>query len=326
MDTIIKDYLLSLKLEAPQRYKNMTVFPLLTALDGGPDYMTLKEALEKSILLVTEVSSGGSVPELKVTNKAALSVLLLDGEELAGAKQNRVLNTTILIKGNSDVVIPVSCTEKGRWAYVSSSFHDSDTVMSPRLRSEKARTVATSLSSTGQYRSDQGTVWEGIDEMAEKAATVSRTGAMKDIYEQKKKDLDEYLRAFRYVPGQKGFLVFNGAEPAGLDFISREKAFEALFPKMIKSYAMEAVLEDKKDETGIGPGSAEEFIKETAECGEKKYDSVGQGHDYRYESKAVVGSALAVDEKVIHLAFFRVRDSDKSGEMASTRRRVRFRL
>jgi len=326
MDTIIKNYLLSLKIEAPQQHKNMTVFPLLTPLDGGPEYMTLKEALEKSHLLVTEVSSGGSVPELKVANKAPIPVLLLDGEELVGAKQNRVLNTTILINEKSEVVIPVSCTEKGRWAYVSPAFRDSDTVMSPSLRKEKARTVATSLSSTGQYRSDQGTVWQRIDEMAGKADTVSRTGAMKDIYEQKKKDLDEYLQAFRYVPGQKGFLVFSGGGPVGFDFISKEKAFETLFPKMVKSYAMEAVLEDKKDETKVDPVQAEGFLKEAAECGEKAYDSVGRGRDYRYESKTMVGSALAVDDKVVHMAFFRVLEGDKTGEMASTRRRVRYRL
>ncbi len=326
MDTIIKNALFSLKLEAPQKHKAVTVFPLLTSVDGGPDYITLKEALEKSHLLVTEVGSGGSVPELKVTNKASLPVLLLDGEELVGAKQNRVLNTTILINKKSEVVIPVSCTEKGRWAYVSPAFRDSDTVMSPGLRSEKARTVAASLSSTGQYRSDQGTVWEKIDEMAKKAETVSRTGAMKDIYEQKKKDLDEYLQAFRCIRDQKGFLVFRGGEPVGFDFISREKAFEELFPKMVKSYAMEAVLEDTQDEKDVEPGLAEGFIKEASECSEKTYDSVGSGRDYRYESKTMVGSALAVDDSVIHMAFFRVSESDKTGEMASTRRRVRYRL
>jgi hypothetical protein len=326
MDTIIKNYLFSLKLEAPQQHKNMTVFPLLTPLDGGPDYTTLKDALEKALLNVTEVSSGGSVPELKVLNTAEISVLLLDGEELVGAKQNRVLNTTIMIKEKSEVVIPVSCTEKGRWAYVSKAFHDSDTVMSPSLRSEKARTVATSLSSTGQYKSDQGTVWQKIDEMAHKADTVSRTGAMKDIYEQKKKDLDEYLQAFRCISGQKGVLVFSGGQPVGFDFVSKEKAFEGLFPKMVKSYAMEAVLDDKKDETRVDRERAEGFLKEAADCDEKKYESVGRGHDFRYESKTMVGSALAVDDKVVHMAFFRVSDADKTGEMARTRHRIKFRL
>src|SRR4030042_1024186 len=196
MDATIKNYLLGLKPEEPQRHKNISVFPLLTPLDGGPDYTTLKDALEKALLSVTEVSSGGSVPELKVINTADTSVLLLDGEELAGAKQNRVLNTTILIKEKSETVIPVSCTEQRRWSYVSEAFHDSDTVMSPKLREEKARTGATSLTSTGQYRSDQGTVWRSINEMAAKAGTVSETGAMKDTFEQKTAELGEYLAAF----------------------------------------------------------------------------------------------------------------------------------
>ena len=326
MDATIKNYLSGFTIEEPQRYKNMSVFPLSTSFDGGPDYTTLKDALEKALLSVTEVSSGGSVPELKVINAAEISVLLLDGEELAGAKQNRVLNTTILIKEKSETVIPVSCTEQRRWSYVSKAFHDSDTVMSPKLRVEKSRTVSTSLSSTGQYRSDQGTVWEKIDEQATKAGTVSRTGAMKDTFAQKTAELDEYLKAFPYVRSQKGLLVFIGAEAVGFDFVSRDRAFELLHPKLIKSYAMEAVLEDKKNGTKPDRELAAAFLKEAADCEEKKYESLGRGHDFRYESKTMVGSALAVDDKVIHMAFFRVGEADKGGDMARTRHRIKFRL
>ena len=98
-------------------FNNMAVIPLFTSINESPQYLTLKEALEKRLLTITEVSQSGSVPELKVVNKAEIPVLLLDGEELAGAKQNRVLNTTILLKENSETIIPVSCTEQGRWAY-----------------------------------------------------------------------------------------------------------------------------------------------------------------------------------------------------------------
>jgi hypothetical protein len=326
MDESVKNSLLGLKPAEAQTFKNMAVYPLLSPLNGGPDYLTLKEALERALLTVTEVSAGGSVPELKVANAADLAVLLLDGEELAGAKQNRVLNTSILLQGRSEVVIPVSCTERGRWSYVSNAFRDSDTVMSPKLRGEKAKTVAISLSATGEFRADQGKVWDGIKEMEHKTQVSSRTGAMKAVYEAKTQDLNEYLQAFRRVPEQKGLLVYLNGCPVGFDFLSREKAFETLYPKLIKSYAMEALLEQKHDASSPDVPGPADFLREAAGCEEKKYPSVGQGSDYRYEGKSIVGSALAVDGHVVHLAFFRVTESDRAGDMASTRQRRRFRI
>ena len=40
---------------------------------------------------------------------------MLDGTELRGGKQTRVLNTTVLLGGRSETRIPVSCIEVGRW-------------------------------------------------------------------------------------------------------------------------------------------------------------------------------------------------------------------
>ena len=63
---------------------------------------------------MTEVGEGGTVPELKVINKSPRMILILDDEELVGAKQNRIVNTTMLVQGNSIIIIPVSCVEQGR--------------------------------------------------------------------------------------------------------------------------------------------------------------------------------------------------------------------
>jgi hypothetical protein len=113
MEKMIGDYLSSIELGNMQQYKNMAVFPLFTSLNHGPEYLTLKEALALGVLSVTEISEGGSVPELKAINKGDLPILLLDGEELAGAKQNRVLNTTILLKERSETVIPSPAPSRG---------------------------------------------------------------------------------------------------------------------------------------------------------------------------------------------------------------------
>ena len=158
MQEKIVSRLKSVKLGDPQSHGNIAIFPIADGEGGSVSYITLSEALEGRLLTVTEVSQGGSVPELKVTNSAETPVLLLDGEELAGAKQNRVLNTTVLVPEKQDIVIPVSCTEQGRWAYATQAFYDSGTVMARSIRARKNRSVSESLASSASFRSDQGEV------------------------------------------------------------------------------------------------------------------------------------------------------------------------
>lgn len=75
------------------------------------DYVLAQDALEDGTLTVKEISDSGKVNKLIVQNKGDKRVLLLDGEELIGAKQNRILNTTILIEANVTQKIPISCVE-----------------------------------------------------------------------------------------------------------------------------------------------------------------------------------------------------------------------
>ena len=325
MNTDIKKYLLAFELEKIQEHKNMAVFPILCKLDHSPKYLTLKEALEKQALVITEVDQGGSVPELKVINRGEMPILLLDGEELAGAKQNRVLNTTILLKINSETIIPVSCTEQGRWSYVSDKFQESGTVMSPSIRGMKAGTVARSLESSEEYHSDQGAVWDAIEDLSQEAEVASETGAMHDVYKSKDKDITSYLEAFTCLEDQKGILVFINGEVVGYDFLSLSGAFKMIFGKLVKSYAIEAALKREKGKKKADKKRAEGFLKETAGAGDKKYQSTGLGWDYRFQGEKVVGSALVYDKKVIHTAFFRVSKSEKVGDMSSAARRRGFR-
>ncbi len=44
-------------------------------------------------------------------NHTEIPVLILDGSELKGAKQNRIVNISILLKKNFEIIIPVICVE-----------------------------------------------------------------------------------------------------------------------------------------------------------------------------------------------------------------------
>src|SRR5262245_10102548 len=105
-----------LDLAEPVSEGTLTVFPLVGADKPGLRYLTLDEALAAKVAESSQVSAEGPVPEIFFENKGDDPILLVDGEELVGAKQNRVLNLTILVRPHTRITIPVSCVERGRWS------------------------------------------------------------------------------------------------------------------------------------------------------------------------------------------------------------------
>jgi hypothetical protein len=74
---------------------------------------------------------------------------------------------------------------------------------------------------------------------------------------------------------------------------------------------------------------ARAFLKRAAACDEKRYESVGLGWAYRYAGAEVVGSALAFNDSVVHMAFFSVDGAasmQDPGGMAGSRTRRGFRI
>jgi hypothetical protein len=326
VEKIMTNYLSALAFGKMQVAHNMAVLPVMSPYKSGPKYLVLAEAIEQHLLVVTEVSEGGSVPELKVATNADLAVLLLDGEELSGAKQNRVLNTTILLKRKSHTVIPVSCTERGRWSYMSPEFAASGAVMMPRQRMRKSRSVAMSLEASREFRADQADVWNGVQELSRAASAPSPTDAMNDVFNARQADLKDYTAAFVAEPGQCGLLVFINGEVVGFDAFSRADACAKLHAKLVRSYAMEALLARGAQDGEAGEDKARAFLGLAAACEEKKFRSVSLGWDRRYRGKGIVGSALVYYGKAIHAAFFRAEEGGDPGRISSLRDRRWFRL
>lgn len=327
MENVVASRLQSMQFGEVQRYKNIAILPLI-APDGSFGYRTLGEALATSDITITEVSASGSVPELLVINRGKTPVLLIDGEELVGAKQNRVLNTSILLKELSETRIPVSCTEQGRWSYASPAFAPSGNVMAQKARAMKSRSVSHSLDASASYHSDQGEVWNEISELSAKACCYSPTSAMNDVFKTREDDLRRCMDVFRSVPGQVGLVAFTDARLAGFDLLSLSSAYATIHSKLVRSYALESLL------TSSGPdtpgqdfaGMAKSFVHRVAATGERRFPSVGCGFDCRYRGEALAGAALVHADEVIHAAFFQLdtsRPADRD-HMASLRNRRRY--
>jgi len=307
MDTHIATCLDSIQIQNSFSYGRMEVIPLFSSQDAGPEYLTLGQALAQNQVLITEVSKSGAVPELKVVNKGKTPILLLDGEEIAGAKQNRVLNTSIIVPGESEIEIPVSCTEHGRWAYSSPAFYDSRVMMDYKIRARKMASVNISRKHRATYEADQIGIWDDIEKMSEKAKVRSPTGAMKDVFESSYHAMDEYLAAFPLQQGQQGVLVYLDGRPAGMEFLSRPEAYARTHDKLMRSYVMEVLIDDEiqpfpKDKVQ----RPKEFLQRVASCKSDAYPAVGLGTEHRLGCRDLVGSALLYEDVVVHLACFTV--------------------
>jgi len=172
----MKEFCAGIKVGARQTHRNMTLYCLLSADDAPVDFLTLDVALANGAPTVTEVFDGGSVPELKISNRSDQKILLVDGEELVGAKQTRVLNTTILIAPKSETIIPVSCVEQGRWSYRGKHFGSQSRSMSANLRKRKAETMTRNLRERMDFLSNQGVVWDEIEKAIGSAKSSVHTG------------------------------------------------------------------------------------------------------------------------------------------------------
>src|SRR5262249_18638312 len=87
---------------SPVRDQALSVYPLTyNYRPAAPGYLVLDEALSTGEFGITEISESGSVPRLLAINDNNAPVFLLDGEELVGAKQNRVLNLSIMLAPRS---------------------------------------------------------------------------------------------------------------------------------------------------------------------------------------------------------------------------------
>jgi len=299
--------LAALKLGQSQTYLNLTLFPLIGYGNSAPRYVLLDEALDGRLVRVTEVSSGGSVPALAFENNSNEAVLLVDGDELIGAKQNRVLNLSILVAGGKRLIIPVSCVEQGRWAYRSSEFQAARRTLFAAARARKAQSVSDALRTRGERRANQSQVWADVAAKADELRVESETLAMSDIYVDRAGQLDTYVRAFHASPAQTGAVVAIGGKVVGLEFFDSAPAFARYLEKLIRAYALDAIdrTEGEPPDAPVGRG-ARAFLDLVSATHAERFKALGEGEDLRLTGEGIAGGALVTGGRVVHLAAFAV--------------------
>jgi hypothetical protein len=293
-------------------FKSLRVVPLIGPSNNDPSYRLFGPDVAGDVQ-VEEVDDAGSVPNLRVTNRLKDRVLLIDGQELIGAKQNRIMNTDVLVPASEKIMIPVSCVEAGRWSYARGGFAAGKMAYSS-ARAAKSSQVYESLRATSEHRSDQRAVWSGVEKLMGRLSATSSTNAMADVYRQREQDLAEAREAFTLPENTVGIVVYSGERLLGLDLFDRTATLVHHWTSLLDSYVLNWLAFEKGDtnDAGVEPSeyatTLEELFESLQRAEWERFDAPGEGDDLRWESDRLTASALAWGEgdtqSIVHLQAF----------------------
>ena len=281
-------------------HESLTVFPLFADSQGQVDYLLSDEALQSGSVTVQEISEGGSVPELMVENKGDRRVLFLEGEELVGAKQNRILNSSVLLPARSKTKIPVSCVERGRWAYQSSHFGHGGRHSPSQLRYSVKSSVTESLLDGAGHCSDQGMVWSEVEKQQKSYAVRSPTFAMADTFTANQDKIDQYADQFQYPEGAIGLAVAIGDKLVAVDMFDKSTTCQKVWRRLLSGFMLDGMA--RNSETGrVTPAAVEKALDDMCYSSWEQVPAVGEGEEYRVSSdEKTKASALALTDSLVH--------------------------
>lgn len=299
-------FLSRLALAPAQGDAALTLWPLLPTTEGppAPVYVTLVEALAAGTLVVGEREAGATVPHVTVENRGEVAVLVLFGEQIEGALQNRTVNASFLVPPRALVEIDVSCTEAGRWSG-RNAFGAESEVIAHAIRRKMAKAVSASRRRGARFLADQGEVWEEVDLRLDGAQVDSRTRAYADYVTARRAALASASASFQPLAGQVGFVAAIGGEVVGLEAVGRPEVFGAAFSGLLQAYLVDAL-----EAPPAAPSSPrarfvtpDSFLATLADAPAEEGPSLGLGSDVRLAAAGVHGCALVAGD-VVHLTAF----------------------
>lgn len=284
---------------SPLHFQGLSVFPLF-AESAAVEYELASAAIPAGSVTVEEISETGSVPELMVENNGDHPVLFLEGEQLVGAKQNRILNTSVLVPAHRKIRIPVSCVEQRRWSYRSRRFRPGEASSPSSLRLILSRSVTQSLCVRGEPAADQGRIWAAVQSQQQSLGVRSSTRAYSDTVEKHQTRLAEFREHLPYVAGASGLAVAVDGRVVALDIFDKPSTCEQVWNKMLNGHAIDAL---QSSPTNPPPDVevVRQLIRTLATASWTAVPSAGEGEAFRLETdNGVFASELTYQGSLVH--------------------------
>ncbi len=259
------------RLSGPYIHKNLTIY-LVHGEDllKGRSPLTLEEAMDRGVVIVHET---GDVNELAIENISPKDeVFVQAGDIVKGGQQDRVLAVDLIVPARSGrMPIDSFCVEQGRWTARGSESRNQFDSSAEYVSSKELKIAA-------KHSKSQSEVWSKVAESQDKLSAATNTNTASNLsrsslpltLENKavRSNAAEYIKALTDIVGSRtdviGFIFTINGEINSSDIYGSSALFAKLWPRLLKSAAIEAVSESENKKTqpsAAGPNEIGDFFE-----------------------------------------------------------------
>ncbi len=281
----------NLNLKEPIFLRNLVVYPI----EDGEEKIefkiaTIDENLNSKKGKFRELDVP-NVNKIKFDNEGELPVLMLDGEEITGSLQNRIIARSILVEAHRSQNIPVICAEEGRWKELGG--FRTGYCSYPRIRSIL-------VSSLHKKIDAQKEVWNEIERKLTVTRTKSKTSSMHEIFDNLNEEIERYLEGFQSLNHKTiGFIGVSGNQILGCDIFGSPQVYHTFEKKLLRSYVLDAIEYQKKDR----PPDVQPFIDGINSLLRNIELKPKSGH-YKLKGRNFLGQMYVYKKLPLHISAF----------------------
>ncbi len=245
-----------------------------------------------------------------VENPTGEPVLLFEGEEVLGAQQNRTFDVSVLVARRRQAARAGELHGGGPLGRRAATREDIRRRAADRLPAhapdEGACRSASGVAAGLEPRAIQGEVWDEVAAKSARHGADSPTGAMHDIYEDRRGRLARDVGRDRAPPtARSARSPRSAARSACLDYVSRPDVYAALH-----GASSRATRSTRSSRGGAGSDAAPtETARAASPCWRdceprSPQPGIGLGEELRFAANGVAGSGLVHEGELIQLTAF----------------------
>ena len=238
---LFKDAIKNLAVGTSDRFGSLVITPVHIIEEAPLDgFIGFDELFDSGLVEAQEVSESGIVGRISVSNLSDKSLCLFDGEALVGAKQNRIVERSLIVPPKTEVGVPVNCVERGRWSGLGGRgrFRKSEFAATPSMKLNKAQ-----LLKEKRFGEIQSEMWASVDRVAACHDVRSSSDDLGELYDGMKRSQFRALEDYVTTMKSHGYLI-EGAQKPFIEIFGTTGFCSSYAKKAVKSWMTESAETD----------------------------------------------------------------------------------